>query len=78
MPRRILQGTVVSDKGDKTVVVSVERRVMHPMYKKVIRRSKRYPAHDAENQHKVGDVVRIRESRPYSKTKTWEVIPESV
>jgi small subunit ribosomal protein S17 len=76
MPRRILQGTVVSDKNDKTVVVSVERRVMHPIYKKFIRRSKKYHAHDAENRFKVGDVVRIRECRPISKNKTWEVLVE--
>ena len=74
MPRRVLQGTVVSDKMDKTVVVSVERRVMHPIYKKFIRRSKKYHAHDENNQHKVGDVVAIRECRPLSKTKCWEVI----
>ena len=74
MPRRVLMGTVVSDKGDKTVVVRVERRVMHPIYKKFIQRSKRYAAHDADNRFKVGDVVRIRECRPISKTKTWEVL----
>jgi small subunit ribosomal protein S17 len=74
MPRRILQGTVVSDKGDKTVIVSVERRVMHPIYKKYIRRSKRYAAHDAENRYKVGDVVRIAECRPMSRTKRFEVL----
>ena len=74
MPRRILQGTVVSDKGDKTVIVSVERRVMHPLYKKFIRRSKRYAAHDPENRHKVGDVVRIVECRPISRSKRFEVI----
>ena len=74
MPRRILQGTVVSDKGDKTVIVSVERRIMHPLYKKYIRRSKRYPAHDPENRHKVGDVVRIVECRPLSRTKHFEVV----
>lgn len=74
MPRRVLQGTVVSDKTDKTVTVLVERRVMHPVYKKFIRRSKRYAAHDADNKHKVGDVVYIRECRPLSKTKHWEVV----
>ena len=74
MPRRILQGTVVSDKGDKTVIVSVERRVMHPLYKKYIRRSKRYAAHDADNRYKVGDVVRIVECRPLSRTKRFEVL----
>ena len=74
MPRRILQGTVVSDKCDKTVTVLVERRVMHPIYKKFIKRTKRYHAHDEANGHKVGDLVRIRECRPLSKTKTWEVL----
>jgi small subunit ribosomal protein S17 len=74
MPRRILQGTVVSDKGDKTVVVSVERRVMHPIYKKYIRRSKRYAAHDEGNRFKIGDVVRIQECRPLSRTKHFEVL----
>ena len=74
MPRRILQGTVVSDKCDKTVTVLVERRVMHPIYKKFIKRTKRYHAHDEANGHKVGDLVRIGECRPLSKTKTWEVL----
>ncbi len=74
MPRRVLLGQVVSDKRDKTVTVLVERRVMHPIYKKFIKRSKRYHAHDEGNQHKVGDQVRIRECRPISKTKTWEVL----
>lgn len=74
MPRRVLQGTVVSDKTDKTVIVSVERRVMHPVYKKFIRRSKRYAAHDEGNVHKIGDTVFIRECRPISKTKSWEVV----
>ena len=77
MPKRILQGVVVSDKMDKTVVVSVERRVMHPIYKKFIRRSKKYHAHDEDNQVKVGDVVRIEECRPLSKTKSWRVITET-
>jgi small subunit ribosomal protein S17 len=76
MPRRVLQGVVVSDKGEKTVVVLVERRVMHPVYKKTIRRSKRYHAHDEANAHKIGDVVRIRECRPVSKLKRWEVVFE--
>lgn len=74
MPKRILQGTVVSDKNDKTVTVLVERRIMHPIFKKFIRRSKRYAAHDPANQHKVGDQVFIRECRPISKSKKWEVI----
>lgn len=78
MPKRILQGVVVSDKMDKTVVVKVERRVMHPIYKKFIRRSKKYAAHDENNQFKVGDVVRIRECRPLSKSKTWEVLVDAV
>ena len=70
-----MQGVVVSDKMDKTVVVRVERRVKHPIYKKFIRRSKRYAAHDEDNAHKVGDVVRIQESRPISKRKRWIVLP---
>jgi len=74
MPRRVLQGTVVSDKNAKTVIVSVERRVMHPVYKKFIRRSKRFAAHDEANACKVGDVVYIRECRPISKSKRWEVV----
>ena len=77
MPKRILQGEVVSDKTDKTIVVNVERRVMHPLYKKFIRRSKRYHAHDEGNAFKTGDVVRIQECRPYSKKKCWEVLPAS-
>ena len=74
MPKRILQGTVVSDKGDKTVVVSVERRFTDPVMKKTVRKSKRYHAHDAGNEVKVGDMVEIRECRPISKLKSWEVI----
>ena len=74
MPRRVLQGTVVSDKNEKTVIVSVERRIMHPVYKKFIRRSKRFAAHDETNACKVGDVVMIRECRPISKSKRWEVV----
>ena len=76
MPRRVLQGTVVSDKQDKTVVVRVNRRVMHPLYKKYITRSKRYAAHDEENRFKAGDLVKIQECRPISKRKTWEVVVE--
>ena len=76
MPRRVLQGVVVSDRPDKTVVVRVERRVMHPIYKKFIKRSKRYMAHDETNACKVGDVVRIRECRPLSKRKCWEVFAD--
>ncbi len=78
MPKRILQGVVVSDKMDKTVVVRVERRVMHPIYKKFIRRSKKYHAHDENNEFKAGQQVRIRECRPLSKSKCWEVIVEPV
>ena len=76
MPRRIMQGTVVSDKGDKTIIVLVERRVMHPVYKKFIRQSKRYAAHDENNQFKTGDSVRIVECAPISKTKRWTVVTE--
>jgi small subunit ribosomal protein S17 len=72
-----MQGVVVSDKADKTIVVKVERRVMHPLYKKFIRRSKRYLAHDESNAVKVGDLVRIRECRPMSKRKCWEIMTES-
>ena len=76
MPRRILQGVVVGDRGDKTITVLVERRLMHPIYKKFIKRTKRYHAHDEANSAKVGDIVRIRECRPISKTKTWEVLAD--
>ncbi|MFO1056855.1 MAG: 30S ribosomal protein S17 [Dongiaceae bacterium] len=78
MPRRILTGVVVSDKSDKTIIVKVERRVMHPVYKKFIRRSKKYAAHDEANHYKIGDSVSIRECRPISKTKKWEVIGAGV
>ncbi len=74
MPKRILQGVVVSDKGDKTVVVRVERRVMHPVYKKFITRSKNYAAHDETNAFHTGETVRIEESRPISKRKRWIVV----
>jgi len=74
MPRRIMQGEVVSDKGDKTVIVKVESRVSHPVYKKFIRQSKRFAAHDEANQFKVGDKVDIQECRPMSKTKAWTVL----
>ena len=74
MSRRILQGVVVSDAGDKTVVVRVERRVMHAIYKKFITHSKKYAAHDEQNRWHVGDVVRIEESRPISKRKCWVVL----
>ncbi len=76
MPKRILQGTVVSDKGAKTVVVRIERSFMHPLFKKIIRRTKKYHAHDENNVHKVGDIVRIRECPPKSKLKRWEVFAE--
>lgn len=74
MPKRVLQGVVVSDKGEKTVIVKVERRFMHPLYKKYIRRSKRYAAHDESNEVTVGTQVRIEECRPISKTKRWVVL----
>jgi small subunit ribosomal protein S17 len=74
MSRRILQGVVVSDAGDKTVLVRVERRVMHAIYKKFITHSKKYAAHDEQNRWHVGDVVRIEESRPISKRKHWVVL----
>ncbi len=74
MPRRVLTGRVTSDKMDKTITVSVQRRVMHPLYKKFIRRSKKYAAHDEANQCKVGDTVRIEECKPISKRKTWLVV----
>jgi len=76
MPKRILQGAVVSDARDKTITVLVERRFMHPMVKKVVRRSKKYSAHDENNNFKVGDVVRIEECRPISKSKSWTVIED--
>ena len=74
MPKRILVGTVVSDKTDKTVTVKVERKEKHPLYGKIIRRSKKYHAHDESNEFKPGDTVRIEETRPISKTKTWRVL----
>ncbi len=74
MPKRILQGVVTSDKQDKTVTVKVERNILHPLFKKVIRRSKKYAAHDETNKFKEGDAVRIRECAPISKNKRWEVI----
>ncbi|MCK8456289.1 30S ribosomal protein S17 [Sphingomonas faeni] len=74
MPKRVLTGLVVSDKGDKTVVVNVERKVKHPLYGKIIRRSKKYHAHDESNEFKQGETVRIEEIAPISKLKTWKVI----
>jgi small subunit ribosomal protein S17 len=74
MPKRVLTGTVVSDKGDKTVVVRVERRVKHPLYGKIIKLSKKYHAHDAANEFRAGEIVRIEECAPISKLKTWTVV----
>ena len=74
MPKRVLTGTVVSDKGDKTVVVRVERRVKHPLYGKIIKLSKKYHAHDEANAFSVGEQVRIQECAPLSKLKTWTVV----
>jgi len=77
MPKRVMQGVVVSDKQDKTVTVLAERRVMHPLYKKYVKKSKKYAAHDEANSYKEGDNVSIRECRPLSKNKRWEVLTES-
>jgi len=74
MPKRVMQGRIVSDKGNKTVVVNVERFYSHPLYKKIVRRSKHYHAHDEANQWKEGDIVQIQECPPKSKLKRWEVI----
>ena len=74
MPKRILQGVVVSDKNDKTIVVKVERRLTHPVLKKTVRLSKKYHAHDETNDAKIGDVVRIEETRPLSKQKRWMLL----
>ena len=74
MPKRVMMGTVVSDKADKTVVVLVERRVKHPLYGKIIKRSKKYHAHDGGNEYKAGETVRIEETAPMSKLKTWKVL----
>ena len=74
MPKRVLTGIIVSDKTEKTVVVKVERRVKHPLYGKIIKRSKKYHAHDEGNEFKQGETVRIEETRPISKLKTWKVI----
>ena len=73
MPKRVLQGAVVSDKNDKTIVVQVERRYTHPLLKKTVRRTKKYHAHDEQNTFKVGDLVSIEETRPISKNKRWVV-----
>ena len=77
MPKRIMQGVVVSDKMEKTIVVNVERKFPHPLYKKFIKRSKRYHVHDEDNQFKLGDIVKIQECRPLSKSKRWEVMSGS-
>lgn len=77
MPRRILQGTVTSDKNDQTITVLVERRFKHPLLQKTVRKTKKYRAHDAENRFKTGDVVRIIECPPLSKTKRWTVVTEA-
>ena len=74
MPRRVLQGEVVSDKSDKTIVVKVERTYKHPLYKKYIKKDKKYSAHDENTKFKIGDFVQIRECAPKSKTKTFEVV----
>ncbi|HBH00116.1 MAG: 30S ribosomal protein S17 [Rhodobacteraceae bacterium] len=74
MPKRILQGKVTSAQNDQTVTVQVERRVTHPVLQKTIKKTKKYRAHDAANAFKVGDVVRIQECAPISKTKRWEVV----
>ena len=74
MPKRVLTGIIVSDKTDKTVVVNVERREKHPLYGKIIKRSKKYHAHDEGNEFKQGETVRIEETKPISKLKTWKVI----
>ena len=76
MPKRTMQGTVVSDKNDNTVTVLVERRIMHPVYKKFITKSKKFSAHDVENRCKRGDKVKIRECAPISKSKSYEVVYE--
>ncbi|EJF90852.1 30S ribosomal protein S17 [Bartonella vinsonii subsp. arupensis OK-94-513] len=78
MPKRILQGVVVSDKSDKTVVVKVERRYSHPLLKKTVRQSKKYKAHDENNQFKIGDQISIQESKPISKDKRWIVVKSNV
>ena len=77
MPKRVLQGVVVSDKNNKTIVVEVERRYTHPLLKKTVRRSKKYHAHDEQNTFKIGDLVNIEESAPISKNKRWVVLGET-
>ena len=78
MPKRILSGTVVSSNSNKTIVVKVTRRVKHKLYKKIISRSKKYHAHDEQNTFKIGDEVKIAETKPISKLKTWVVMNENV
>ena len=77
MPKRILSGTVVSSKSNKTIIVKVTRRVKHKLYKKIISSSKKYHAHDEDNNFKVGDIVKIIETKPISKLKTWTVLDET-
>ena len=77
MPKRILTGTVVSSNTNKTIVVKVTRRVQHKLYKKIISKSKKYHAHDENNSFKVGDIVKIIESKPISKLKAWTVVNEN-
>ncbi len=77
MPKRILSGTVVSDKNDQTITVQVERRFTHPVMKKTVRSTKKYRAHDADNAFKTGDTVRIQECAPRSKSKRWEVVTQA-
>jgi small subunit ribosomal protein S17 len=77
MPKRVLSGTVISDKNDKTVVVRVERAYTHPVLKKTVRTSKKYYAHDEGNKHKVGETVQIQESMPISKMKRWVVVEDA-
>jgi small subunit ribosomal protein S17 len=76
MPKRVLEGVVVSDKGDKTIIVKVERTLLHPVMKKIVRLSKRYHAHDESNSYKAGELAKIRECAPKSKLKRWEVLPK--
>lgn len=76
MPKRVLTGTIVSDKMEKTVVVLVERKIKHPLYGKIMRRSKKYSAHDEDNKFRTGEVVRIEETKPISKNKTWRVLEQ--
>jgi small subunit ribosomal protein S17 len=77
MPKRILQGIVTSDKNEQTITVLVERRFKHPLLQKTVRKSKKYRAHDEHNTYKVGDIVRIQECAPISKTKRWTVVTEA-